>query len=326
MLVRVGLLSMAHVHAPSYAHCLKSISGAQFAGIWDDDGTRGEAAAQQYGTTWYAELDGMLANCDAVVIASENLKHADLIEQAARAGKSILCEKPLAASQGEHDRIQSVIRETGVRLMTAFPCPFSPIFKRLKERLDSGEIGKVVGICSTNRGTCPGGWFTNPELSGGGAMIDHTVHVADLIRRLLGAEPTKVAAITGNRIYGQEWEDTAMLTLDYPGGVFATLDSSWSRHTSFRTWGDVVVTVTGETGILEADLFSQELEVYTAGPRTHQARGYGSNLDLEMVREFISSIEENRDPSVTMEDGLAASRVALAAYSSLKAGEPCLAR
>ena len=304
------------MHASSYASNLGTRADAEIVGLWDDNKTRAEKFAGLWGLKVVDDLDTLIQDSDAVVICSENMKHAELIERAARAGKPIICEKPLAANSEHATRIRSVLAETGVMLMTAFPCPFSPTFQRLSQRIDAGEIGKVLAISATNRGRCPFGWFTDPALSGGGAMIDHVVHVADLLRRLLKEEPTSVTAQIGNNMYGQDWEDTAHLTIDFPSGVFATLDSSWSRHKNYKTWGDVALRVTGEKGVIEADLFGQGLSV-TTDHAWHL--GTGSDLDGLMIDEFVSAIREGRQALVTAEDGLRASAVAILGYESVRA-------
>ena len=257
-------------------------------------------------------MEALLGACDAVVVCSENLKHGAHIEAAAKARRAVLCEKPIAASRAEAERIRAVA--AGVPFMTAFPCPFSPVFRRLAERVKAGEIGRVLAVCATNRGKCPGGWFTDPALSGGGAMIDHVVHVADLIWRLLGEEADQVQAIVGHNMHSEAWEDTAKVTVGYPSGVFATIDSSWSRPKNYRVWGDVALRVTGETGVIEVDLFGQGVDCLTdqAG-----LSGTGSDLDQAMVDEFVRAVLDGRPPMVTLEDGLRASGVALAAYESL---------
>lgn len=148
-------------------------------------------------------------------------------------------------------------------------------------------------------------------------MIDHVVHVADLLRDLLGSSPIQVQAQVGHNVYHQDWEDTAMVTLQYPGGVFATLDSSWSRPAGYKTWGDVTMNVVGERGVIELDMFGTEIQHYQNEGKSHVALGVGSNLDALMVDEFLSAIRENRPPLVTGRDGLDAVAVALAGYASL---------
>jgi predicted dehydrogenase len=212
--------------------------------------------------------------------------------------------------------------EAGVVLMTAFPVRYSPAFARLKERVAAGEIGAIQAVCATNRGRCPFGWFVQPELSGGGAMIDHVVHVADLFRDLLGEEPARVQAQIGSNMYGQTWDDTAMVTVEFPSGIFATLDSSWSRPQSFRTWGDVTMNVVGESGVIELDIFGPGVSAYAEGNMTHTLASYGSDLDALLVDDFVRCCLGEREVTVTGFDGLQAARVAIAGYQSVREGQP----
>lgn len=317
MSFRLGVLSAAHVHAPSYAHCAQQLEGVEFVGLWDDDLARGAAFRERWGGEQFESADALVAACDGVVVCSENLKHGALVSLALDAGRPVLCEKPLFASGAERELLLGAVARTGGWVMTAFPCPYSPAFQLALSRVRDGAIGRLVAAVTTNRGQCPFGWFTVPELSGGGAMIDHTVHVADLLHRIFEEEPETVQAQTGSNTYGQEWDDTAMLTLGYSGGRFASLDSSWSRPKGFKTWGDVTLRLVGTEATLEVDLFSAGLDVYGQAGTTHRLVGTGSNLDLLMVREFVTAAQEGRAPLTSFEDGVRASDVALRAYASL---------
>ncbi|MFQ3586126.1 MAG: Gfo/Idh/MocA family oxidoreductase [Fimbriimonadaceae bacterium] len=322
MPVRVGFYSVAHMHAWGYAGGIRRHPEAELVGVWEPDADLAARFASDFECETFADPDAMLGAVDAVVITSDNKRHAPYGEAAARAGRHILCEKPLVTSASEAARLLGAVRETGVKLMTAFPCRYSPAWRRLKERVRAGDIGKVLAICATNRGTCPHGWFVEAERSGGGAMIDHVVHVADLLGDLLGEAPHKVQAQIGNRMYGQDWEDTAMLTLEFPSGVFATLDSSWSRPPTFKTWGDVTMNVVGESGVIELDMFNQGIDVYRSGSPTHTLSAYGSDLDAGLVDAFIRCIVDDTDPPVSGADGWRAARVALAGYESAQTGQP----
>ena len=300
------------MHAWSYVSALQSCGDARVTVVWDEETGRKDTFALENGLQQATSIEDCLERCDAVIICSANKSHAALAKHAADAGKPTLCEKPLVTTlQEAEDMIAGVSGKT--RLMTAFPCRFSPAYQRLKERVKAGDIGDVQAICATNRGKCPFDWFVDVEQSGGGAMIDHTVHVADLLRDFLGEEPETVHAQIGNNMYGQSWDDTAMLTLQYANGVFASLDSSWSRPQSFKTWGDVTMNVVGSKGVIELNMFGQSADVYAD---SHGLSSYGSNLDAGLIDEWLASIREDREPKVTLEDGLAASRVAIRAYES----------
>lgn len=308
------------MHAYGYAQAIASLEGLEAVGVWDDKIERAQRFWESMGIEVYPERDRLLNDVDAVIICSENTRHVEIGQAAAQARKHILCEKPLVTDLVAGQAWLEECRSAGVKLMTAFPCRYSPAFGRLREAVESGILGRLVAICSTNRGSCPFDWFVDTELSGGGAMIDHTVHVVDLLRALLGTDPVRVQAQTGNLMYAEAWEDTAMLTLEYDNGFFATLDSSWSRPKSYKTWGDVTMNAVFEQGVIELDLFNQHLDVYRNESMRHGLAGYGSDLDRLLVADFLRCIREDSEPTVTGEDGLAASRIALAAYESVRRG------
>lgn len=318
--LRIGFLGVAHMHAYGYAQAIASLPDIEAVGVWDAEGARATKFWESTGITAIADREELLASTDAVIICSENTSHAELGMLAATAGKHTLCEKPLVTDIMAGEAWIEQCKTAGVKLMTAFPCRYSPAFARLADTNAKGELGRLLAICSTNRGSCPFDWFVETEKSGGGAMIDHTVHVADLLRALLGKDPVRVQAQTGNLMFGQDWEDTAMLTLDYADGFFATLDSSWSRPKSYKTWGDVTMNAVFERGVVELDLFNQHVDVYRNQSMRHGLAGYGSDLDRLLVSDFLRCIREDTEPRVTGKDGLAAARIALAGYESARRG------
>ena len=323
MAIRVGLISAAHVHAPSFVSCFVNNPKAEFVGIWDNEPERGESLAKKFESHSTTELNTLLDQVDAVAIASENMHHKDQILAAVKAKKHVLCEKPIAPNAQHASAIETVAETPGLVLATAFPCPFSPNFALAASKIANGDIGKVLAACTTNQGKCPFGWFTDPELSGGGAMIDHVVHVSDLLRRLLGEEVAHIQAQTGNNHYNQPSDDTAMLTIEFKSGTKCTIDSSWNRPQNHSSWGNVTLNIVGEKGVIEVDLFSQGALV-TNQNGAHQV-GSGSNLDALMVDDFLSAILEGRAPKSTLKDGLWASQIAIKAYESVaNLGEPAL--
>lgn len=324
MTVKVGIMSFAHLHADSYAHCLLSHPQAEFIGIADHDIARAQAKAQQFGVQAFDSYESLLASdVQAVIICSENAHHARLAQMAAAAGKHILCEKPLMTKLDDGKAMLAAAQGAGVGLYTAFPCRFSPAFWQMLQMVQSGTIGELLALRGTNRGSNPGGWFNDSELAGGGAMIDHTVHVADLMRLITGQEIVEVYAETGNNMFHGAFDDTAMLTLTFQDGVFATLDSSWSRPKTFPTWGDVTLAAIGTRGIIEMDMFAQHLIHYDDRVGRIKQVFWGDNIDYGMVDEFVRVVSgEPRHRIATGEDGYKAAAVSIAGYESARRGEP----
>jgi predicted dehydrogenase len=239
--VKIGMMSFAHMHAASYAHSIVTRPDTEMVGIADHDPHRAKAMAEAFGTKAFESYEALLSEpgLEAVVIASENVKHRELTELAASAGKHILCEKPIATTIEDGEAMIAACKNAGVQLMTAFPCRYSAVMQRLYAALQKGDAGDILAFRGTNRGRNPGGWFIEKEHSGGGATIDHTVHVTDLMRWMLKDEVKEVYAEISNNIGHQAFDDVGFLTLTFQKGVFATLDASWSRPKSFPTWGDV---------------------------------------------------------------------------------------
>ena len=316
--VKIGMMSFAHMHAGSYAHSIVRRPDTEMVGIADHDPTRTEAMSQRFETQAFESYEALLAapGLEAVVVCSENARHRELTELAAAAGKHVLCEKPLATSVEDGEAMIAACKSAGVQLMTAFPCRYSAVMQRLKAALDSGQAGNILAIRGTNRGRNPGGWFTQKALSGGGATIDHTVHVTDLMRWVLKDEVKEVYCEMSNGIGHQEFDDVGFLSLTFRSGVFGTLDASWSRPKMFPTWGDVTMDVVCDNGTLSMDMFSQNLVLYSDKGNNVSWHNWGSNSDDALVGAFAKAIAEGSPVPVTGEDGLRAAEVAFAAYRS----------
>ncbi|MHB0999095.1 MAG: Gfo/Idh/MocA family protein [Armatimonadota bacterium] len=323
MAVKIGVMSFAHMHAYGYALALKDIPNGELAGIADDNAERGQNMAQHLGTNLFTSYEAMLdSDVDAVIVTPENIKHREFTEMAARAGKHVLCEKPLATSVEDARAMIDVCEENGVKLMTAFPCRYSPAVIRARDAIKSGAIGDILAIKGTNHGMMPGGWFIDLPMSGGGAVIDHTVHVTDLMRWITGSDPVEVYAEISNKMYHQNYDDIGILTITFDNGVFSTLDSSWSRPRSFPTWGDVTMDIIGTDGVVSVDMTAQNIVLYSDAAMRVQWINWGSNVDLGLVTDFVNSIEQNLPVPITGEDGMKAMEVALAAYRSRDTGAP----
>ncbi|HVK02621.1 MAG TPA: Gfo/Idh/MocA family oxidoreductase [Armatimonadaceae bacterium] len=318
-MLKIGLLSTAHMHAASYAAQVNAHPAAQLVGLWDDSPERLAKQAQAYQTAPFADADELVAASDAVVVCSENVHHRALTEKAAAAGKPVLCEKPLAINPDDARAMVETCRAAGVPLYTAFPCRFSPAFQQLRDVVGSGALGEILAVRGTNRGRCPGGWFVDTKLSGGGAVMDHTVHVTDLLRFLLGSEAKSVFCESDNNLIHGDFDDTGFVAINFESGVFATLDASWSRPKTFPTWGDVTLGVTGTKGTVELDMFGQESVLFSDTAGRVSYAGWGSNIDEGLVKAFVRAVTEGvADEIATGEDGLRAVEVVEAAYESVR--------
>jgi predicted dehydrogenase len=273
--------------------------------------------ARRYGVKAFPKYEDMLAtDIDAVIVTSENANHRRHVVMAAQSEKHALCEKPLSTTKQDAEAIVEVCKRSGVKLMVAFPCRFHPAFKRLKESVAAGDLGKLLAMKGTNQGQCPGGWFVDKKLSGGGAVIDHTVHLVDLMRVLTKAEPARIYAEIDNRMFGQDYDDTGIISVSFTNNVFATIDASWSRPKSYPYWGNVNLEVIGTQGVAKMEMFAQKIDVFTDKPRSHTYEYWGDDVNLALIESFAKSIAHDKPVEITGEDGVKALEVAMTAYES----------
>lgn len=324
--MKIGILSFAHIHAESYAWHLGRMPEVEFLGIADDDPARGEDAARRYHTRFFPSFADLLAaGPDAVVVCAENTRHRPLVEMAAQAGVHVLCEKPLATTLADGQAMLEACERAGVILMTAFPMRFSAPILEVKALLDRGQLGKVLAANTTNQGQLPRryrAWFVDPALAGGGAVFDHTVHLADLLRWLLRSEVVEVYAQTNRIMHGDtvEVETGGLLLLTFADGAFASIDCSWSRPANYPSWGGLTMELIGQKGVVHVDAFRQNLTLYSNRDEHPSWLSWQSDPDRAMLEEFIAAVAARRTPRVTGYDGYKAMEVALAAYRSAAAG------
>lgn len=318
--IRIAIISFEHMHAFSYANALKHTKGAKLVAVAESDPQRMELIKQQFPFVpeFFCEYHRMLeeAKPDAVVITSANAAHCQIALDCAAAKKHILCEKPIATNVADAVRMIQAARENKVNFMTAFPVRFSPAVREAKKMVRDGALGHIIGATTSNHGSMPGGWFVEKEKSGGGAVLDHTVHVADILRWLLEDEAQEVYAEYGTRLHAIPSDDVGQLLIRFKKGSFASLDTSWSRPKSFPTWGDVKLEIKGEKANISLNCFPRSMHFYDDRAMRHSSSFPGEDLDQLMVEEFLASIRENRQPEVTGEDGLRALEIALAAYQA----------
>jgi predicted dehydrogenase len=326
---RIALWSFAHPHALAYARLLSRDSSVELVAADPDgppgQGLRGTEAAAHLGVRYLEDYRRTLDwGPDAVVLCAENARHRPLVELAAAAGASVLCEKPLATTVADAEAMVAACEAAGVALMTAYPVRFSPAFAALRATVSSGALGRLLGVRGTNNGKLPTGraWFTDPALSGGGALVDHVVHCADLLDVLLdGAEPESVYAVTNRILSGDRAgvETGGLVTMRYPTGVVATIDCSWSQPEDAPIWGGLTLQVVGSEGQVDIDPFGQRISGHLTGRGTAWLP-YGSDLDAAMLAEFLSALRSGRPPQPDGTVGVRTLRIVAAAQQSADAG------
>ncbi|HDP76661.1 MAG TPA: Gfo/Idh/MocA family oxidoreductase [Mesotoga infera] len=318
-MTKIGILGIAHMHGYSYARTLNGMNNVEITGLYDDDRSRMNKACKDLGIKPYEHPEELVAESDGVIVTSENSTHRKYVEIAALKGRHVLCEKPIATTVKDADAMVKICKENNAKLQMAFPVRYSASIRKAKEIIRAGSLGDIINLVGTNHGRMPGGWFTNPELSGGGAVMDHTVHVVDIVRWLLDCEFTTVYATFGTLIHGIQVEDCGLEMFKLSTGQYMTLDCSWSRPRAHPYWGDVTLRIVGTEGTLFLDVFNSKIEVYS-NETGSSWENYGDNLDQLLIEEFVEVLKSGRNPFTTGEDGLQALKVVCSAYRSFREG------
>lgn len=323
-MLNVGILGcgrIGRVHAAS----LGRIAGARVAAVADamEEAARGLAAnCGATAMTVEALIDS--AEVEAVVIGTPTHTHYDLIHAAARAGKAILCEKPVDMSAERIRDCMAMVEETGVPFMTAFNRRFDPNFATIRARIEGGEIGAVEMVTILSRDPAP------PPPSyiegSGGIFRDMMIHDLDMARFLLGEEPVTVyavgAALVDPAIGEMGDADTAAVTLTTASGRICQISNS--RRASYGY--DQRIEVHGARAMLRADNMLRDT-VEMAGPegfcrapaQAFFLERYAAAYEAEM-RHFVESVAQRREMSPSLADGLRAQLLADAADLSWREG------
>jgi predicted dehydrogenase len=326
-MIKIGILSFAHHHGEAYLSNLRRIDKVELLGVADDDQARGQKIASQNEAHFFPSCEALFdAKPDGVIICTENNRHRPLVEMAASYGVHVLCEKPIATTLEDARAIVYACERAGLLLMTAFPMRFSAPLLEIKIGLDRGDFGEIYCFNATNQGELPTkhrSWFVDPELAGGGAIMDHTVHLVDMMRWFTGSEVQTMYARSNKIFHAEEVEveTGALEMLTFENGVFGTIDASWSRPQYWPTWGGLTFEMVTQRGAVVVDAFRQNLNVYRHEWQRSNWAYWGSDMNHAMVSDFAAAIRENRPPRVTGLDGLRAVEATLAAYESDRSGQ-----
>jgi predicted dehydrogenase len=191
-------------------------------------------------------------------------------------------------------------------------------------------LGELIGLVGGNRGRPPlppgyPSWITTTEAAGGGALIDHSVHVTDAMRFVSGLEVSRVSAEAGAQLWGLEVDDLALLSLVFAGGAVGSVDPSWSVPEGNPWDYDFSLRLVGTAGSFDLDDLAES--VHVVSPKWgggHRLAGFAVDADRAMIDAFAASVVAGEviGPCATGTDGLRALEVALAGYASAEQGQP----
>lgn len=321
--MKIGFLGCEHKNTEAYLAALRQIDGTEIVGIAESaDKALGKELAARADIRWYGSPDALFADGpDAVIVCSATARHADLTVAAARAGKHVLVEKPIATTEADAERMIAECAKNHVMLMTAFPMRYSPAVTRMRDMILSGGVGRIVAVNAANHSAMPDGWLADPALSGGGSVMEQTAYVADLLHWILGCDIRNVYCKMATLIHDIPVEDCALVSLEFQNRVYAAIDASWDRPSSYPTHGDVTMEIVGTEGCVSLDAFRQRGVLYSNHDNHSRFVGWGDDAELLMLRDFMAAAAVGGPSPITGEDGLFALKIALMAYRSASCNE-----
>ena len=319
-LVGVGRMGIA------YARYLASrVPGATLYAVSDVRADAAESVRVQFGATKaYTDFNDLISDpsVDAIVVMTPTKLHKVVVLAAARAGKPIFCEKPLSLSIEDAKLMQEAVVKSGVFFQLGFMRRFDAGYAAAKKKIDAGAIGKLCVFKSTSKDKeRPSVDYLRPENSGG-LFIDMGIHDFDLARWFMG-DVASVYSTGGVLAYPEmngigDW-DNAITNMRFKNGCIGMVNLSrngiygYGIHTEIvGTEGTIQIGYDRETPVL---VMTKDTITHDTIPGFYERF---ENAYIAQLQDFVRNLTERRPPPISIDDGIAAQRIALAATQSVQ--------
>jgi myo-inositol 2-dehydrogenase/D-chiro-inositol 1-dehydrogenase len=322
-MLRVGVIGaglMGTLHATSWTK-----TPACLAAVYSNVPEKTRLVAHDCDTQAADSVEALIDSVDIVDVCTPTYLHADMVLKAAAAGKHIVCEKPLARTLEQAEQMIAACREAGVKLLVAHVVRFFPEYAQAKAIVDRGEIGRV-GVVRLRRTSSLPAWseenWLMDEAKSGGMILDLMVHDFDYARWVAG-EVESVYARNVRRDRPDERRDYALAILRHKNGALSHIEGGWAYPAGmFRT----ALEIAGSGGLIEHPSDSSvPIQIHMMETGTAKSVDVPSSPLIEdpyltEIKHFYDVIANDTAPRVTVDDGLAALRIGLAAIESARAG------
>ncbi len=309
MALRVGLLGAGWV-MDYHARAVVAHPGAELvaAANWREPSLA--ALAERHGiprtTTDWRELAAD-PDVDAAVIGTPNALHAPQAVAFLEAGKHVLVEKPMARNLAEANAMLEAAARSGARLMVAHCWRFHPDVLALRARVAAGELGEVVKTrgYGVHAEWGPSGWFTDPELAGGGALVDMGVHAIDTTRFVLGDPlPTRVRATVATRYRDDAVDDDAIVLVSWSNGTNSIIEAGW--------WQPHLAGLEADTEVYGTGGYAR---VWDHTDLPAGAQHCTQPMYSAQMAEFVEALAAGRQPHPSGQDGRVVMEIVEQAYA-----------
>jgi predicted dehydrogenase len=328
-MLRMGLIGAGTMGA-MYARAYSRHPAVEFAAVCDLDLKQARSLARKSGAgAAYADSAAMLkeADLDAVTVATPDAAHRKPVVACLRAGKDVLCEKPLATTMRDCEAICAAVDKSGRRLMVNYGNRHKTQVYGLKEQLDAGKLGRVENAFIKLREPL---WKTKSlkwlgETTPTWFLLSHCT---DTLLYLLTAMPSEVYARATRGVLaaqGTDTPDAVVAMLAFSDGATAVMDANWVMPRGFAPEIDFRLELIGEKGAVYADLRSIDMMLYTDGAKAvdydlgaADPLGQVTGWWYRSVGYFVECLERGIEPHPTAEEGTQVTRILLAIEESAR--------
>jgi predicted dehydrogenase len=308
-----GLVGCGDISRKRVAPALRDLENCELVAVSRADAARAESFAAEFGAKrWHADWRDLIEDpeVEAVYVATPVRLHAEQAVAAAEAGKHVLCEKPLALTVAECERMNAAAEANGVLLGVAYYRRFYPAVERVKQILDSGEMGVPV-LAQLNAferfdpaPDNPRRWLLDKGHSGGGPMFDFGCHRVEVLLNLFG-EVTAVRALLGNVLFEREVEDTACALLQFGRGTQGVISVTHAAREPQDT-----LEIFGSEGSIRIDVLNEgRMRVRTKDGERSESHPPHANLHQPLIEDFVRAVLEGRPPRVDGRTGQKVSEI-----------------
>jgi len=325
-MLKIAMLSFAHVHANGYAQHVVQHPDAEIQCIWDDDKVRGKTASERFGVPWYGDLEKVLGSpdVDAVVINAYTSQHPWIMKAAIKHDKHIFTEKALAIATKDADEIVKLVNASDIKFMISLPSRTRPEILFMKEVLDKGWLGKITLMRARVAHSAAldvwftkeahNDWFGDAELAGGGALFDLGCHTVDVMRWFMG-KPRRMVSMIQNFSGTYDIDDNSAIVVEFESGALGILDTAFVHRA-----GPNPMEIYGTDGYIGRDPHGGLLLNSTQ----LQAEGIAGYIKPTKLPEalpmpmdqWIGAILNDTPVTITVEDGRNLTQMLEAAYKS----------
>lgn len=323
-MIKIGVLGCGMIAERGHLPAIQQTPGIALHAVYDVNWERALSMQRQFGATHAYPTEATFWNSDfdVVVVCTPAPLHLEHVTQAARHGKNVLCEKPLAMTESEIEQMIAVTTEAGVKLYTGFTYRFSPSALEIKSLVESGSIGEVRSLRLTYLWNLHGKWTSNPDgsrqpsrlrvgrMDEGGPMVDCGVHQIDLARWWLGSE---VNSFSGVGVWVENFEapDHMYLHMGHACGAHTMVEMSFSYNaTSKEPTSNFQYELIGTDGVIRFNREEHSFVVRNSQGTWHLPWHPEKNFRgmYTELRHALLSGEDRNMPLAT--DGLIATRIA----------------